>query len=75
MLIEVGKEQPKFRVEYDDGRTSKSDKDKSPFCTRKDRQMGFYLILPDGDERPLNIGYMRVSEMAGLERLFNDVVR
>ncbi len=36
--------------------------------------MGMYVILSDGTERPLNIGFMRVSEMAGLERLLNEIV-
>jgi hypothetical protein len=35
--------------------------------------MGMYVIIPDGTEHPLNIGFMRVSEMAGLEKLLNTI--
>jgi hypothetical protein len=36
--------------------------------------MGMYAILPDGTEYPLNIGFMRVSEMKGLEKLLNIIM-
>jgi hypothetical protein len=77
VLIEVSKEQPtekkRFRIEYDDGRNSKSDKNRGPQCTRKDRPMGMYAVSPDGTERPINIGFMRVGEIAGLEKLLNEL--
>ena len=63
----------RIRVEYDDGQ--KHDRGRSPLCTAKGRPMGMYVVLPDGTERPLNIGYMKVSEMAGLEELLNDLCR
>jgi hypothetical protein len=58
-----------IRVEYDDGQAH--DRGRSPSCTAKGRPMGMYVILSDGTEHPLNIGFMRVSEMKGLERLLN----
>ncbi len=78
MLVEVSKEQKpklgKLRVEYDDGSPIGRDKGRSELCTAKGRPMGMYVVLPDGTERPLNIGFMKVSEMAGLETLLNDLV-
>jgi hypothetical protein len=70
-----GEPAPSFeiRVEYDDGESVWHD-GKSPFCTRRDRPMGMYAMMPDDTQRPLNIGYMRVSEMQGLEKLLNEIL-
>lgn len=68
----------RIRVEYDDGSPIGRDKGRSELCTAKGRPMGMYVmyvILPDGTERPLNIGYMKVGEMGGLEELLNDLCR
>lgn len=75
MLVEVSQRftKKRFKIEFDDGKNSKSDRDKSSLCTRKDRPMGMYVILPDGEERPLNIGFIRISEMKGLEELLNNL--
>ena len=62
-----------FRVEYDDGSPIGRNKGRSELCTAKGRPMGMYVIFPDGTERPLNIGYMKVGEMAGLESLLNEI--
>ena len=62
-----------IRIQYDDGRSPKSDKDKHPLCTRRGRASGFYVLLPDGTERPLVIGFMRVGEMHALESMLNDI--
>jgi len=62
-----------IRVEYDDGKPMKRGDDRSPLCTPKGRAMGMYAVLPDGSERPLHIGFLRVSEMEGLEKLLNEV--
>ena len=72
MLVEVLQRPAKkrLRVEYECG----GRKCDSTSCTHKGRKHGYYLI--DGDtEHPLSIGYMRVSEMAPLAELLNDVVR
>ena len=61
-------------IQYDDGKSPKSDKDKVPQCTRRGRPLGFYVLLPDGTERPLNIGFMRVGEMSALESLLNEIM-
>lgn len=62
-----------LKVEFDDGKPINSKQDKLKQCTRKGRSHGFYLIHADGQEDKIEIGYMRISEMADLEKLFNDV--
>jgi len=72
MLVEVSKERPKLKVEFDCGNPVGRKCD-STSCTGKGRPMGMYVVFPDGTERPLHIGFMRVGEMAGLERLLNEL--
>jgi hypothetical protein len=74
MLVEVSKGRPKLRVEFDCGNPVGRQCD-STSCTGKGRPMGMYVVSPDGTERPVHIGFMRVGEMKGLEELLNDVVR
>jgi|SRR5208282_2277295 len=72
MLVEVlQRPEKRFGVEFDCG-AKRCD---STSCTHKKRAMGMYLIDHNGMEYPLKIGFMRVSEMGGLEELLNDVVR
>lgn len=62
-------------VEWDDGqpleRKGKALDEMSKFCTPRGRTRGFYVRFPNGKERPLKIGFMRVSEMPELETVFN----
>lgn len=75
-----------FTVEYDDGKPENLDKQpalkeaRSKFCTPRGREPGFYLravsVNREGKlvcrtEERIKIGYMRVSEMAGLASLIN----
>lgn len=60
-------------VEYDDGKPKKADKDRHPRCIARGRKRGFYLRLPNGSDRYLPIGYMRVSEMTTLEGMINEI--
>lgn len=63
-------------IEYDDGKPfevkGKSAEERSPFCTPRSRASGFYVRFPNGKERRIPIGYMRVSEMESLETVFNE---
>ena len=63
-----------IHVEYDDGKPVKHSTGRSPLCTPRGRALGMYALLPDGTERPIDIGYMRVGEMRALESLLNDVL-
>ena len=62
-----------IKVEYDDGQPVKLPKgmqsQRSKFATPRGRLRGFYAIFPDGTETKIEIGFMRVSEMAEVERL------
>lgn len=68
-----------FKVEYDDGKPIDLDKQpamkaaRSKFCTPRGRAAGYYLCT-EGTQEEIKIGYMRVSEMAGLESLINRAV-
>jgi hypothetical protein len=72
MLVEVGRNRPKLKVEFDCGNPVGRQCD-STSCTGKGRPMGMYVVFPDGTEKPLHIGFMRVGEMAGLEKLLNEL--
>lgn len=72
MLVAVSKERPKIKVEFDCGNPVGRQCD-STSCTGKGRQMGMYVVFPDGTEQPLHIGFMRVGEMVGLEKLLNEL--
>jgi hypothetical protein len=71
-------------IEYDDGLVipegcpakarAKLEEGRSPYCTPRGRRIGFYVRFPNGAERRLNIGYMRVSEMTALETVFNELL-
>jgi hypothetical protein len=65
-------------IEYDDGIPTKQRKKRESQCsenaTPRDRVEGFYVRYPNGVERRLPIGYMRVSEMLALEKVFNELV-
>ena len=58
-------------IEYDDGkpleRKGYALDDMSTYCTPRGRAVGYYVRFPNGEERPIKIGFMKVSEMAGLE--------
>jgi hypothetical protein len=69
MLVEVSRNRPKLKVEFDCG-AKRCD---STSCSHKKRAMGMYVVFPDGTEKPLDIGFMRVGEMAGLEKLLNEL--
>ncbi len=66
-------------VEYDDGKPielkGKAKDERIPECTPRGRARGFYACFPDGTERRIPIGYMRVSEMKALADLFNAAPR
>lgn len=63
-----------IHVEYDDGKSEKA-KDKSPHCTRRGRELGFYIVGGiHGDANiPIPVGFMRVSEIKPMEKLLNQV--
>jgi len=69
MLVEVSKERPKIKIEFDCG-AKRCD---STSCSHKKRAMGMYVIFPEGTEKSLDIGFMRVGEMKGLEELLNSL--
>lgn len=61
-------------IEYDDGKPMDAEiDDRTKFCTPRGRRHGFYVRYPNGIERKLPIGFMRVSEMARLETVFNEL--
>jgi hypothetical protein len=71
-----------YTIEYDDGKPIDLDRSKrSPHCTPRGRDTGFYLRAYNEDkltyrgEEQIKIGYMRVSEMAGLASLINRAVQ
>lgn len=63
-------------IEYDDGVPAKKrPKNKPPeqFCTPRERDRGFYAVLPNGESRRIPIGCMRVGEMKALRDLINSL--
>lgn len=65
-------------IEWDDGSPielkGKLKDERSVNCTPRGRERGFYVRFPNGVERPIPVGYMRVSEMQKLETVFNELV-
>lgn len=62
-----------IRVEYDDGiNPQRGMANMVSVCKRKGRARGFYAIMPDGTEREIKIGFMRVGEMPALEKFLNE---
>jgi hypothetical protein len=65
-------------IEYDDGKPielkGKAAEDRGTYVTPRGRRHGFYVRFPNGKERQLSIGYMRVSEMQRLETVFNEMM-
>jgi len=61
-----------IRVEYDDGKTKRW-KDRLPITVAKGREPGFYAIMEDGTEHRIGISFMKVGEIAAMERLLNAV--
>jgi len=57
-----------FRIEYDDGVSPKRKGDYDKRITRKDRETGYYLVLPYAEHK-ISIGYLRISEIPALEAL------
>ena len=63
-----------IRVEYDDGKPV-PDMNGSPKAIPRGRARGFYIVTPDGVSRRLPVGYMRIGEIAGVEKVLNEVLR
>ena len=59
------------RIEYDDGK--QAGKDSVRQCTPRGRACGFYAVTSKG-ERRIPISFMKVGEMAGLEKLLNELI-
>ena len=59
-----------IRVEYDDGKT-KHWKDRLPITVAKGRERGFYAVMEDGVEHRIPVSFMKVGEIAAVERLLN----
>lgn len=58
-----------YRIEYDDGISTKHKDGYDKRIIRRNRAMGYYLILPN-EEHKINIGYLRLSEIPTIESLF-----
>lgn len=60
-------------VEYDDGGEMKAkDDSRSLHVTPRDRPRGFY-VMKDGVSHRIQLGFMRVSEIAPLEEILNEL--
>lgn len=57
-----------FKIEYDDGVSTKRKGDYDKRIKRRDREHGFYLMLPT-KEIKIPIGYLRISEIPTVEAL------
>lgn len=59
-----------IRIEYDDGKLSG---ECVPQATPRGRQRGFYAILPDGREMRIPISFMKVGEIAAMEKFLREM--
>jgi hypothetical protein len=62
-----------LRIEYDDGKPAKQKEGRVPQAVPKGRERGFYVVMPDGAERRIPIGHMKVGEIAAVEQLLNEL--
>jgi hypothetical protein len=60
-----------FKIEYDDGMDVK--RDPNPPAVRRGRETGYYVVTPT-ESIPINIGYLRVSEMPVIDKLIRRMV-